>query len=195
MSPDTAKVSCEEVFGPVCVVNPVDSLAEAYERANGTDFGLQAGIFTASISTALAAAEALEFGGVTVNEAPTFRADQMPYGGIKESGNTKEGPAFTIREMTEERLVVRARPTFPELRGRGLVIGVAIAFSRRIVCLVHTPRGRLAVGLVAFSGDPGRPARVRAGFVDMAPLETVSLAIATSRRLCNTPYHVGSTPA
>jgi len=104
--PDTAKVSCEEVFGPVCVVNPVDSLAEAYERANGTDFGLQAGIFTASIATALAAAEALEFGGVTVNEAPTFRADQMPYGGIKESGNTKEGPAFTIREMTEERLVV-----------------------------------------------------------------------------------------
>jgi len=104
--PDTAKVSCEEVFGPVCVVNPVDSLDEAYERANGTDFGLQAGIFTASIATALAAAEALEFGGVTVNEAPTFRADQMPYGGIKESGNTKEGPAFTIREMTEERLVV-----------------------------------------------------------------------------------------
>jgi len=104
--PDTAKVSCEEVFGPVCIVNPVDSLDEAYERANGTDFGLQAGIFTASIATALAAAEALEFGGVTVNEAPTFRADQMPYGGIKESGNTKEGPAFTIREMTEERLVV-----------------------------------------------------------------------------------------
>ena len=102
-------MSCQEVFGPVCVVNPVDSLAEAYERANGTDFGLQAGIFTASIATALAAAEALEFGGVTVNEAPTFRADQMPYGGIKESGNTKEGPAFTIREMTEERLVVLQR--------------------------------------------------------------------------------------
>jgi acyl-CoA reductase-like NAD-dependent aldehyde dehydrogenase len=107
--PDTAKVSCEEVFGPVCVVNPVDSIAEALERANGTEFGLQAGIFTASIATALAAAEALEFGGVTVNEAPTFRADQMPYGGVKESGNTREGPAFTIREMTEERLVVLQR--------------------------------------------------------------------------------------
>ena len=51
-------------------------------------------------------AEALEFGGVTVNEAPTFRADQMPYGGIKESGNTREGPAWAVREMTEERLVV-----------------------------------------------------------------------------------------
>jgi acyl-CoA reductase-like NAD-dependent aldehyde dehydrogenase len=105
-APETARVVCDEVFGPVCVVNAVDSLEDAYERANGTEYGLQAGIFTASIATALAAAEALEFGGVTVNEAPTFRADQMPYGGVKGSGNTKEGPAYTIREMTEERLVV-----------------------------------------------------------------------------------------
>jgi acyl-CoA reductase-like NAD-dependent aldehyde dehydrogenase len=105
-APENARVVCDEVFGPVCVVNTVSSLEEAYERANGTDFGLQAGIFTGSISTALAAAEALDFGGVTVNEAPTFRADQMPYGGVKGSGNTKEGPAYTIREMTEERLVV-----------------------------------------------------------------------------------------
>ncbi len=108
-APESAKVVCDEVFGPVCVVNAVDSLEEAYARANATDYGLQAGIFTASISTALAAAEALEFGGVVVNEAPTFRADQMPYGGIKGSGNTKEGPAYTIREMTEERLVVLQR--------------------------------------------------------------------------------------
>src|SRR5437588_6051386 len=105
-APESAHVVCDEVFGPVCVVNAVDSLTDAYERANGTEYGLQAGIFTGSISTALAAAEALEFGGVTVNEAPTFRADQMPYGGVKGSGNTKEGPAYTIREMTEERLVV-----------------------------------------------------------------------------------------
>ena len=105
-APENAHVVCDEVFGPVCVVNPVDSLADAYDRANGTDYGLQAGIFTGSITSALAAAEALDFGGVTVNEAPTFRADQMPYGGVKGSGNTKEGPAFTIREMTEERLVV-----------------------------------------------------------------------------------------
>jgi acyl-CoA reductase-like NAD-dependent aldehyde dehydrogenase len=105
-APETARVVCDEVFGPVCVVNAVDSLAAAYERANGTEYGLQAGIFTGSIATALAAAQALEFGGVTVNEAPTFRADQMPYGGVKGSGNTKEGPAYTIREMTEERLVV-----------------------------------------------------------------------------------------
>ena len=108
-APESAKVVCEEVFGPVCVVNAVDSLEDAYARANATEYGLQAGIFTASLATALAAAEALEFGGVTVNEAPTFRADQMPYGGIKGSGNTKEGPAYTVREMTEERLVVLQR--------------------------------------------------------------------------------------
>jgi acyl-CoA reductase-like NAD-dependent aldehyde dehydrogenase len=108
-APEAAKVVCDEVFGPVCVVNAVDSLADAYERANGTDYGLQAGIFTSSLATALEAAEALEFGGVTVNEAPTFRADQMPYGGVKGSGNTREGPAYTIREMTEERLVVLQR--------------------------------------------------------------------------------------
>src|SRR5437762_3643155 len=105
-APETARVVCDEVFGPVCVVNAVDSLEDAYAYANGTEYGLQAGVFTGSISTALAAAEALDFGGVTVNEAPTFRADQMPYGGVKGSGNTKEGPAYTIREMTEERLVV-----------------------------------------------------------------------------------------
>jgi acyl-CoA reductase-like NAD-dependent aldehyde dehydrogenase len=107
--PDTAKVSCEEVFGPVVIVNAVDSVDEAVERANGTPFGLQAGVFTASIDTALRCADGLEFGGVTVNEAPTFRSDQMPYGGVKASGNTKEGPAYAVREMTEERLVVVQR--------------------------------------------------------------------------------------
>ena len=102
------KVSCQEVFGPLCTVSPYDSFEEAFELANATEYGLQAGIFTANLKTALAAAAALEFGGVTVNEAPTFRADQMPYGGVKESGNTKEGPHYAVREMTEERLVVLA---------------------------------------------------------------------------------------
>lgn len=106
---DDQKVSCEEVFGPVVVLNPIDSVDEGIERANATPFGLQAGIFTASIDTALRAADGLEFGGVTVNEAPAFRSDQMPYGGIKASGNTKEGPAWAVREMTEERLVVIQR--------------------------------------------------------------------------------------
>jgi acyl-CoA reductase-like NAD-dependent aldehyde dehydrogenase len=102
------KVSCQEVFGPLCTVSPYDSSEEAFELANATEYGLQAGIFTANLKTALAAAAALDFGGVTVNEAPTFRADQMPYGGVKESGNTKEGPHYAVREMTEERLVVLA---------------------------------------------------------------------------------------
>ncbi|MFN2628290.1 MAG: aldehyde dehydrogenase family protein [Gaiellaceae bacterium] len=102
---DDQRLSCEEVFGPVVVVNPVDSLHEGVERANATRFGLQAGIFTAALGSALEAAAALEFGGVTINEAPTFRSDQMPYGGVKDSGNTKEGPAWAVREMTEERLV------------------------------------------------------------------------------------------
>ena len=100
------QVSCREVFGPVCTVNAYDTLDEAIELANGTAYGLQAGIFTASSKAALAAAERLEFGGVTINEAPTFRADQMPYGGVKDSGNTREGPRWAVREMTEERLVV-----------------------------------------------------------------------------------------
>jgi acyl-CoA reductase-like NAD-dependent aldehyde dehydrogenase len=101
-----AKVSCDEVFGPVCTVSPYDSLDEAVELANGTRYGLQAGIFTANVKTALEAARRLEFGGVTINEAPTFRADQMPYGGVKDSGNTREGPAYAVRELTEERIVV-----------------------------------------------------------------------------------------
>src|SRR6266550_294443 len=100
------KVSCEEVFGPVSTVNSVGSVDEAIELANGTRYGLQAGIFTTKLETALRAAHELEFGGVIVNEAPTFRADQMPYGGVKDSGNTREGPAYAVRELTEERLVV-----------------------------------------------------------------------------------------
>jgi acyl-CoA reductase-like NAD-dependent aldehyde dehydrogenase len=102
----TDKVQCEEVFGPVVTVTRVASLDEAIEQANATRYGLQAAIFSNDLPTCLEAAQRLEFGGVIVNEAPTFRADQMPYGGVKASGNTKEGPAWAVREMTEERLVV-----------------------------------------------------------------------------------------
>jgi acyl-CoA reductase-like NAD-dependent aldehyde dehydrogenase len=104
--PPNAKVSCEEVFGPVVTLTRVGSLDEAIELANSTRYGLQAGVFTTNIKSALAAARRLEFGGVTINEAPTFRSDQMPYGGVKASGNTREGPAYAVRELTEERLVV-----------------------------------------------------------------------------------------
>jgi acyl-CoA reductase-like NAD-dependent aldehyde dehydrogenase len=101
-----AHLACDEAFGPVCTIQAYDTLAEAIDRANATRYGLQAGIFTGSLASALKASASLEFGGVMVNEAPTFRADQMPYGGVKESGNTREGPAWAVREMTEERLVV-----------------------------------------------------------------------------------------
>ena len=101
-----AHLACDEAFGPVCTLQPYDTLDQALGLANGTRYGLQAGIFTRSLQTATRAAAALEFGGITVNEAPTYRADQMPYGGVKDSGNTREGPAWAVREMTEERLVV-----------------------------------------------------------------------------------------
>ncbi|MDX6591725.1 MAG: hypothetical protein QOJ13_921 [Gaiellales bacterium] len=100
------KVACNEVFGPVVTVGRVSGLDEGIEHANGTVYGLQGGIFTQDISKALRAARELDFGGVTINEAPTFRADQMPYGGVKESGNTREGPKFAVHEMTEPRVVI-----------------------------------------------------------------------------------------
>lgn len=105
------RLQCEEVFGPVCTLSPYNSLDEAIALANDTPYGLQAGIFTGSLASALRAVRALEFGGVLINEAPTFRTDEMPYGGTKASGNTREGPAWTIREMTEERLAVFELPS------------------------------------------------------------------------------------
>lgn len=100
------KVCAREVFGPVVTVTAVDSLDEAIELANDTDYGLQAAIFTRDIGAALRAVQHLDFGGVLVNEVPTWRADQQPYGGLRDSGNTREGPAYSIREMTEIRMVV-----------------------------------------------------------------------------------------
>jgi acyl-CoA reductase-like NAD-dependent aldehyde dehydrogenase len=94
------------VFGPVVGIETYREIDEALRLANDTDYGLQAAIFTKDIGNALQAARTLEFGGVLVNEVPTWRADQMPYGGVKASGNTKEGPAYSVREMTELRLIV-----------------------------------------------------------------------------------------
>jgi acyl-CoA reductase-like NAD-dependent aldehyde dehydrogenase len=100
------KVCALEVFGPVVGVARYRDLDEALALANDTRYGLQASVFTGSLATAMRAAHTLSFGGVLVNEMPTFRTDQMPYGGVRDSGNTREGPHFTVREMTEERLVV-----------------------------------------------------------------------------------------
>jgi len=101
-----SELSCAEAFGPVCTLQPYETEDEVFEAANATPYGLQAGIFTRDLALALRAARRLEFGGVTVNEAPSWRVDHMPYGGIKESGNTREGPRAAVRELTEERLIV-----------------------------------------------------------------------------------------
>jgi acyl-CoA reductase-like NAD-dependent aldehyde dehydrogenase len=100
-----ARVWCDEIFGPVATVHSFGSFDEAIELANDARFGLQAGVFTSDVELALEAGRRLDFGGVLINEVPTFRADQMPYGGVKESGNTREGPAYAVRELTEERLI------------------------------------------------------------------------------------------
>jgi acyl-CoA reductase-like NAD-dependent aldehyde dehydrogenase len=99
-------VCADEVFGPVVGVQAYDDVDEALALANDTRYGLQAAIFTPDLALALRAARTLDFGGVLVNEVPTWRTDQMPYGGVRDSGNTREGPAYAIKEMTEERLVV-----------------------------------------------------------------------------------------
>lgn len=98
---------CElEVFGPVVAVIRYDDYEDALRMANETRYGLQAAVYTSDIDKALRAARVLDFGGVLVNEVPTFRADQQPYGGLRDSGNTREGPAWSVREMTEERLII-----------------------------------------------------------------------------------------
>ena len=100
------KVCSREVFGPVVTVTTYDEVSNALEMANDSDFGLQAAIFTSRIDTALQAIKTLDFGGVVVNDVPTFRADQQPYGGVRDSGNTREGPAHSVKEMTEIRMVM-----------------------------------------------------------------------------------------
>jgi acyl-CoA reductase-like NAD-dependent aldehyde dehydrogenase len=103
---DGSKVWNKEVFGPYVGVTTFDSFEESIALANGTEYGLQAGIYTRDLNKALTASEELDFGGVTINESPTYRVDQMPYGGTKASGNTREGPHYAVRDMTEERVVV-----------------------------------------------------------------------------------------
>ena len=103
---DDMRVCTTEVFGPVVAVLRYREFDDALRRANDTRYGLQAAVFTTDLGKALRAARALDFGGVLVNEVPTWRADQQPYGGVRDSGNTREGPRYAVREMTETRLVV-----------------------------------------------------------------------------------------
>jgi acyl-CoA reductase-like NAD-dependent aldehyde dehydrogenase len=100
------KVVCQEVFAPVVAIIPYEDFLEALESANQSDYGLQAGIFTRDLALALKAVKVLEYGGVIVNDVSTYRNDMMPYGGVKNSGIGKEGPRYTIEEMTDEKMVV-----------------------------------------------------------------------------------------
>ncbi len=105
VSPDQ-KVSCEEVFGPVATLAPFDEFDEAIAAANAGRFGLQAGVFTGDLGRALRAFEALDVGGVILNDVPSLRVDNMPYGGAKDSGLGREGVRYAIEEFTERRVLV-----------------------------------------------------------------------------------------
>jgi acyl-CoA reductase-like NAD-dependent aldehyde dehydrogenase len=103
--PPSVSVSCREVFGPVVAVYRYRHLDEAIERVNDSVYGLQAGIYTRDLAKAFRAARQLEVGGVMINDVPMFRADIMPYGGVKLSGMGREGPRYAIEEMTEPKLI------------------------------------------------------------------------------------------
>lgn len=100
------RLSCEEVFAPVVLVEPYDEFDEALERVNDSRFGLQAGLFTNDVRRIFAAYERLEVGGLVAGDIPSWRVDHMPYGGVKDSGVGREGLRYAIEEMTEAKLLV-----------------------------------------------------------------------------------------
>jgi len=104
--PRDVAVSCQEVFGPVVTVQRYAGFEEALDAVNDSRYGLQAGLFTHDVRRIYQALERLEVGGVIVNEAPTFRMDNCPYGGVKDSGLGREGVRYAIEEMTEPRVLV-----------------------------------------------------------------------------------------
>jgi acyl-CoA reductase-like NAD-dependent aldehyde dehydrogenase len=99
------RVQTDEIFGPVVTVTEFEDFGAALGMANDSRFGLNAGVYTSNIAKALMATRRLEFGSVYINDVPTVRADHQPYGGVKDSGNTREGPRYAMSEMTEPRLV------------------------------------------------------------------------------------------
>ncbi len=103
---DSMRVECEEVFGPVATISPVASLEEAISRTNASRFGLQAGVFTYDMRAVTRAFDELEVGGVIANDYPTLRVDNMPYGGVKESGFGREGVRYAMEEMSERKVLV-----------------------------------------------------------------------------------------
>lgn len=105
----TSKLSCEEAFGPVVVLDEFEAIEDAIAAVNRSRFGLQAGLFTDSAACVRAATDDLEVGGIIINDVPTYRADNMPYGGVKDSGLGREGVRYTMEEYCERRTVVRWR--------------------------------------------------------------------------------------
>ncbi|MDE3140338.1 MAG: aldehyde dehydrogenase family protein, partial [Pseudomonadota bacterium] len=101
-----ARLWREEAFGPVAVLEPFNDFDAALHTVNDSTYGLQAGVFTDSMTHALRAWDVLEVGGVIVGDVPSFRVDNMPYGGVKRSGLGREGIRAAIGEMTESRLLV-----------------------------------------------------------------------------------------
>ena len=100
------KVRCEEIFGPVTTVSQYETFEDAIAEVNDSRYGLQAGVFTNDINRAFQAHRELEVGGVIINDMSAFRADQMPYGGSKDSGFGREGVRYAMEEMTEQRIMV-----------------------------------------------------------------------------------------
>jgi glyceraldehyde-3-phosphate dehydrogenase (NADP+) len=109
-APRSARVCAEEAFAPLVVAAPFSDLEDALREVNDSRFGLQCGIFTNDLAHAWRAFEALEVGGVIVNDVPTYRVDHMPYGGVKDSGLGREGIRWAIEDMTEIRIMVLAPP-------------------------------------------------------------------------------------
>ncbi|MBX6355112.1 MAG: aldehyde dehydrogenase family protein [Micromonosporaceae bacterium] len=108
-APPTSAVLCEEAFGPIVTVNRVSDLTDAIKDVNASRFGLNTAVFTQDLATALRFAVEAEAGSVLVNVAPNFRADNMPYGGVKDSGQGKEGVPYAVRELTQYKLVVMGK--------------------------------------------------------------------------------------
>ncbi|HSB14084.1 MAG TPA: aldehyde dehydrogenase family protein [Bryobacteraceae bacterium] len=103
--PPHVQISCKEAFGPLVAVNSFDTLDEAIGMLNASDYGLQAGIYTRDLEKAFTAARKVHVGGFMINDVPQYRADHMPYGGVKLSGTGREGPKYAVEEMTEIKLV------------------------------------------------------------------------------------------
>ncbi|MEU5809676.1 MULTISPECIES: aldehyde dehydrogenase family protein [unclassified Streptomyces] len=104
--PDGVTLACEEVFGPVLTLHRVENTDEAFAKVNDSKFGLQTGVFTHDVQTAFRAHRELEVGGVIIGDAPSYRADQMPYGGVKQSGVGREGVRYAMDDYTYERVLV-----------------------------------------------------------------------------------------